>query len=174
MAAETANPKPEMRNPKQARNTKRQTGTGTERNSRLPRRSALIFLLGVSVGLAGVYGPSLLKRAYRQWRPAIEVEWLKARCFEFQARAAGGVPWESVGQDRWYFARESFGVRWFPQSGQLVFAPDGDGPKAYVLAADGRLFASPDDAVSVACEWAAIKQDDGTDHIKLSDWHPVE
>jgi len=137
------------------------------------KRVAFGCLLGVAVGLtAGLWGPSLVHRVRQKYRPAVPTDWLKARCFEFHTRGPESVPWESTGPGRWYFSRMRFGARWLPQSGLLVFAPDGDGPRAYVLTADGKVLASFDDAVSVGCTWRHVNGGEPPE-IDVSRWEPV-
>jgi len=119
------------------------------------------FGLGVLVTLAILYTGSLFSLMVGTVlsRPVVPLDWVKARCFEYQA--SGREPnWPSVGIGRWYFQEVKFGAREFKiDNGEdwlLVFAPDGDGPHAYILTREGELLQSRDDAVSVGCDWRTI------------------
>jgi hypothetical protein len=60
----------------------------------------------------------------------------------------------------WYFSDEQFGARAFRAddgSWLLVNSPVGDGPRAYALRSDSALLESPDDAMSVMCDWGHVR-----------------
>lgn len=106
--------------------------------------------------------PAILSDVGRRDRPSVSDDWVKARAYEFLRGGPADLPWPRVGENRWYFADQRFGICLFEfKTGEwtLLMVPDGDGRYAYVLLPDKTLRYSPDDALSMGCEWSQIQSE---------------
>jgi len=121
------------------------------------------LLIGAPIGLIlGTISPLLLIGLLYD-RPDVDEDWLKARSFEYLNSLNGEAKlvWEPAGENCWYFPSKNFGIRYFPTNNDdflLVFAPNGDGPQAYIYRSDGKLLRFRDDALSVSCDWNKIRK----------------
>ena len=147
------------------------------------RRWGAFFLGAVAAVVLTWVVPALALKLYH-WRfPTVGDDWVKARCYEYRRDGAGGVGWENVGPDRWYFRDERFGARRLELEGRgvvLIIGPEVDGPRAYALLPDGSIRYSPDDAISMGCDWTTLNGANATDagphpnQIGLDRWHELK